>query len=257
MRGRRIAGALALIALVFAAGALLTLALRQPPLSSLAVAIPPQPVREAVPVEEASPRLVLVVTGVAWNPTFADQMLERLPDDVVLALPADLPGAADRLARWQGEERAVLIRFAWQLADDDATAATLDASVDSQVARLEEQWQALAGADGAVVVEPAAADALGTAAMRLTERAEKPVLLGSDTVATPPRALRVDAALLGESAFATALDGIVTHRDDHNVTVVLLELYPALVEPVLAWLDELDAAGLKLAGITALQGEAR
>lgn len=209
----------------------------------------------AVPPPVGPTRLVVVATGIAWNAELAAAAAARLPLKVVFALPADLPQAAQRLSDWRATGREVLVRFAWQSTGDASDSVPLDAMRGVQAGRLEAQWARLSTASGGVVVEPDAARVLEPLAMGLADATGAIMLLGTEHTAPPPAARRVDPALLGEAGFTEVMHEIAHGTSDEPVRVLLLELYPALLEPVLEWLGELEAAGVELAGLDAVHGE--
>jgi hypothetical protein len=206
----------------------------------------------------ASPpeRLVVIATGIAWNDDLAATAAFRLPSAVAFALPADLPAAVERLARWRAGGRGVALRFDWrEPANVPGAAVPLAAGPGVQAGRMEQQWAELDVA-AAVVVEPEAASALAPVAERLAASREAPVLLGSATPAAPPRAWRLDADLLGERALEDALARVVEGTVAGDTLVLLVEIYPALLDRFVQWLRELDDHGIALVPLDTL-GEDR
>ncbi|MFP4362193.1 MAG: hypothetical protein ACLFTG_16215 [Alphaproteobacteria bacterium] len=284
---RLIAAASAFIlALVLAGGALVALALRSPaPPSPVVVTLPPPPPDEASPdttepeaapapaptgepevalslpeaAERAPPqaataaspspprRLVVVATGIAWNDELAAAAAFRLPAAVTLALPADLPAAEERLARWRALGRTVVVRVDWRpTTQSDGGAVPLEAGTGVQAGRMEAQWAGLEDAAGAVVVEPHAAEALAPVARSLAASREAPVLLGARGPAPPPQAWQLDAGRLGERALDDALDRVVEGTAAGDTMVLLIEVYPALLDRLATWLRDLDDRGIAL-----------
>lgn len=270
------------LAVLLAAGAVATLGLRPPPAPpAVTVAVPPPPTATtaatapdrpggAVEADDARARaadteialapptrLAVVATGIAWNDELAATAAFRLPPTVTFAVPADLPTAVERLARWRAAGRAVALRLIWRpAAGHDGPAIPLGAAPEVQAARMEAQWAELDRAAAAVVVEPDAARALAAIATRVATGLDATVLLGADEPAPPPRAWRVDAGLLGERGLERALDRVVAGTAAGETLVVLVEIYPALLDRLVAWLDELDARGIALVPLERL-GEER
>jgi len=221
----------------------------------------PAPGSERAAATEAAPsppqRLVVVATGVAWNEDLAAAAAFRLPSAVAFALPADLPAAVERLDRWRQAGRTVAVRFDWRPAETAAgDAVPLEAGPGVQAGRMEAQWAALEAAAGAVVVEPHAAQALAPVARRLAASRGAPVLLASAAPAPPPEAWRLDAGLLGERALDEALARVVEGTSAGDTLVLLVEVYPALLDRLAAWLRELDDRGIALVPLDRL-GEDR
>jgi hypothetical protein len=228
------------------------------PSSAVTPAEPPAPPEPATGPALAPPtRLVVVATGIAWSDDLAAAAASRLPSTVAFALPADLPSAVDRMARWQAVGRRVAVRFDWRSgATAAADAVPLEARPAVQAARMEEQLGALAAATGAVVVEPHAADALATVAGRLAASRDAPVLLGSAAPAPPPRAWRLDPGLLGERGLEDALSSVVAGTAAGDTLVLLVEVYPALLDHLVRWLRGLEEHGIALVSLDTL-GEDR
>lgn len=292
MADRKLAGAAAgcVVAIVLAAGAVATLGLRtpvEPP--AVTVAVPPPPASPptteqpaTAPAVEETPdetyddetpdaatardepevalappaRLAVVATGIAWNDELAATAAFRLPPTVTFAVPADLPTAVERLARWRAAGRAVALRLIWRpSAAHDGRAIPLAAAPEVQAARMEAQWAELDGAAAALVVEPEAARALAAIARRVATGLDATVLLGADEPAPPPRAWRVDAGLLGERGLERALDRVVAGTAAGDTLIVLVEIYPALLDRLVAWLAELDERGIALVPLDRLAEE--
>jgi len=206
---------------------------------------------------EAPPRRVVVIaTGIAWNDELAAAAAFRLPSSVAFALPADLPAAAERLGRWRAAGRGVAVRFDWRhAATAAAVAVPLAADRGVQAARMAAQWSALETAAAAVVVEPAAAATLAPVARSLAASREAPVLLGADTPAPPPEAWRLDAGRLGEGELEEALARAVAGTPAGETLVLLVEVYPALMDRLVDWLRGLDDAGIALVPLDTLAGD--
>jgi hypothetical protein len=218
--------------------------------SELAVA---PPVSKTVTAPSPPERVIVVATGIAWNDDLAAAAAFRLPSKVAFALPADLPTAVERLARWRAAGREVAVRFDWRTsAVAQGDAVPLAAGPGVQAGRMEEQWAALGAAVAAVVVEPQAAEALAPIARSLAASRDAPVLLGSDTPAPPPRAWRLDAGLLGERDLEDALARVAEGTAAGDTVVLLIEVYPALLDRLVAWLRGLEDRGIALVPVDTL-----
>jgi hypothetical protein len=172
---------------------------------------------------------------------------------VAFALPADLPAAAERLARWRAAGRGVAVRFDWRHAAPAAAGAVpLAADRGVQAARMAAQWSTLETAAAAVVVEPAAAETLAPVAGSLAASREAPVLLGAAEPAPPPAAWRLDAGGLGEDGLDDALARAVVGTSAGDTLVVLVEVYPALMDRLVDWLRGLEEAGIALVPLDTL-----
>ncbi len=208
---------------------------------------------EEIVAAPATPaRLVVVATGIAWNDDLAAAAAFRLPSAVAFALPADLPTAVERLARWRAAGRGVVLRLAWRAAPTaegdvvplDGPRARQAGGLEAQVARLD--------ADAAAIVEPHAAAALAEIARSVDVNLDAPLLRGSAEPAPPPRAWRLDAGLSGERGFEAALQRIVDGTVAGETLVVLIEIYPALLDRVVTWLRGLEEHGIALVPLDAL-----
>ncbi len=216
----------------------------------------PAPQEPARPAGGAPPEQVVVVaTGLAWNEEFARSAAIRLPPAVVFALPADLPDAKRRLDDWQAAGRDALVRFAWSATASDPASSSipLDGLREAQAARMEAQWRALDQAAGALIVEPAAATALAPVALSLADTMGLPVLPAAADAAPPPAAWRLDPALLGATGLEEALARVGHEPIGSPVLVVLVEIYPRLLDEIARWIHGLDEAGVRLARIDALE----
>ena len=201
-------------------------------------------------------RLIVIATGIAWNDDLAAAAALRLPPAVAFALPADLPTAVERLARWRAAGREVALRFDWVAAAASADSAVpLRAGPAAQAGRMEQQWAALDGATAAVVVEPHAAEALASIARSVAADRRAPVLLGTTTPAPPPRAWRLDADRLGERQLEDALTRVVDGVATGGTLVLLLEIYPALLDRFVDWLGGLADHGVALVPLDVLAGD--
>ncbi len=208
--------------------------------------------------EAATPprRVVVIATGIAWNDELAAAAAFRLPSAVAFALPADLPAAAERLDRWHAAGRGVAVRFDWRHAATAAAGAVpLAADRGVQAARMAAQWSQLEDASAAVVVEPAAAGALAPVARSLAASREAPVLLGAAEPAEPPQAWRVDAGRLSEGELEDALARAVAATPAGDTLVVLVEVYPALMDRLVDWLRGLDDDDIALVPLDRLAGD--
>ena len=216
--------------------------------------------REAPAAAEAAPpqRVVVVATGLAWNDELAAAAAFHLPEPVAFALPADFPAAEERLAGWRAAGRAVAVRFDWRATADVATAGAavpLAGRPAVQAARMTAQWSELEEAAAAVVVEPRAAEALAPIARSLATSRGAPVLLAAETPAAPPRAWRLDPGLLGEAGLEAALDRVVESMRIGDTLVLLIEIYPALLDRLADWLRGLEAHGIALAPLDSLSAD--
>jgi len=208
---------------------------------------------EAVTAPQPPARLVVVATGIAWNDDLAAAASFRLPKAVGFALPSDLPAAPERLARWTAAGRQVAVRFAWdRIATEAGTAVPLEDAEERQLARMASQWRELEAATAGVVVEPHAAAALAQVAARTAEAIGRPVLLGAGEPAAPPHAWRLDAGLLGEAGLDDALAAVANGTAAGDTLVVLLELYPTLMDEFVAWLRDLEERGVALVPLAEL-----
>ena len=216
--------------------------------------------REASDAAEAAPpqRVVVVATGLAWNDELAAAAAFHLPEPVAFALPADFPAAEERLAGWRAAGRAVAVRFDWRATADVATAGAavpLAGRPAVQAARMTAQWSELEDATAAVVVEPRAAEALAPIARSLATSRGAPILLAAETPAAPPRAWRLDPGLLGEAGLEAALDRVVESMRIGDTLVLLIEIYPALLDRLADWLRGLEAHGIALAPLDSLSAD--
>jgi hypothetical protein len=291
---RRVAAAAAsvLAALVLAGAAVMTLALRtpaSPPASVVAVPTPPSaptaPVADepsdddaagreppavaaadeepgaaaseaAVAAPEPPRRVAVVATGIAWNDDLAASAAFRLPAAVAFALPADLPTAAERAARWDAAGRAVVLRFAWAPAPAGAgRVIPLDGPRERQAGRMEQQWRALEGVTAAAVIEPHAAASLAPIARNVAAATGELLLLASPEPAPPPYAWRLDAGLLGEAGFEAALQRVVEGTVAGDTLILLIEVYPALMDRLVDWLRALGDHDIALVELDALAEE--
>ena len=217
-----------------------------------------RPTDAAEPAARTAPpeRLIVIATGIAWNDDLAAAAALRLPPAVAFALPADLPTAVERLARWRAAGREVALRFDWVAAAASADVAVpLGAGPAAQAGRMEQQWAALDGAAAAVVVEPHAAEALASIARSVAADRRAPVLLGTTTPAPPPRAWRLDADRLGERQLEDALTRVVDGVATGGTLVLLLEIYPALLDRFVDWLGGLADHGVALVPLDVLAGD--
>jgi hypothetical protein len=173
------------------------------------------PVAEAPrdPVLAAVPRLVLVLDGVAWNPSLADLAMQALPPEVGFVLPADHPEAATRLGAWRMHGRDVLLA-----GDNGGTDALLDAHP---------------GASGVLV------DA-GLVHRRLEGEGELEVR-------------RLDPALLDAAGFTAGLREVTERARLEPPPIVVIDLYPGIVPQLVAWLDQLAKGGYRLVRASRLQ----
>ncbi|NBB70840.1 MAG: hypothetical protein GVY33_11045 [Alphaproteobacteria bacterium] len=105
------------------------------------------------------------------------------------------------------------------------------------------------------MVEPAAAATLAPVARSLAASREAPVLLGADTPAPPPRAWRLDAGRLGEGELEDALARTVAGTPAGDTLVLLVEVYPALIERLVDWLRGLEEDGIALVPLDTLTGD--
>lgn len=205
-------------------------------------------------------RVVVIATGIAWSEDLARAAAARLPVEVAFALPADLPDAAARLADWRADGRDVVLRFAWAPVATEASgdAIPLDAGREVQAARIKAQWTPLAGdVQGAVIVEPEVTRAIGEVAQSVALDAGRPLVLGAPALDTAPRAWRLDPALLGEQGFHAALAGLAAAAQP-DPSILLLEIYPGLLEEIARWLDGLDdEPGVALGRLDAVIEESR
>lgn len=212
----------------------------------------------AVTASAPPSRLVVIATGIAWNDELAAAAAFRLPSAVAFALPADLPTAVERLSRWAAAGRRVVVRFDWR----PSTAAgggvvPLEAERAVQAARMEEQLARLGEAAAGVVVEPHAALTLAPAVRSLAAVADRPILMGATTPAPPPFAWRLDAALSGEAGFEEALASVLDGTEAGETLVLLVEIYPALLDRFVLWLRELEATGIALVPVDAVGEDER
>jgi polysaccharide deacetylase 2 family uncharacterized protein YibQ len=222
---------------------------------------PPEPERsgaaEAVVAAPERPRRVAVVaTGIAWNDDLAAAAAFRLPAAVAFALPADLPTAAERAARWRAAGRAVVLRLAW--APTPATEARvipLDGPRERQAGRMEQQWRAVDDVTAAAVVAPHAAEALAPIGRNVAAGRDGLLLLASPEPAPPPHAWRLDAGLLGEAGFERALERVIDGTVAGDTLILLVEVYPALMDRLVEWLRQLGEHDIALVTLDVLAEE--
>jgi len=76
--------------------------------------------------------------------------------------------------------------------------------------------------------------------------------LGAAEPAPPPAAWRLDAGGLGEDGLDDALARAVVGTPAGDTLVVLVEVYPALMDRLVDWLRGLEAAGIALVPLDTL-----